>query len=114
MKTTDQVNKLKINLKYPNILFFILFYFNHPCFIHFQADFEEDLIKQVINNVAENHLDPDTHIYSEQINELANKLVDECMKELLKLKKMFKFFVTVLIQQKNGSALNMGGKIFYI
>ena len=38
-------------------------------------------------------------------------MVDDCMKELLKLKKMFKYGVTVFVQQKNGSAMNFGGKI---
>ena len=31
------------------------------------------------------------------------------MKELLKLKKLFKYGVTVFVQQKNGSAMNFGG-----
>ncbi len=41
---------------------------------------------------------------------LANTLVDEIMKELFKLKKSFKYAITVFIQQKCGSSMNYGSK----
>jgi hypothetical protein len=66
-------------------------------------------VKQVISNVVENCLQPDKPINVDQINEFTNKLVDDTMKELLKLKKLFKYAVTVFVQQKNGSAMNFGG-----
>ena len=44
--------------------------------------------------------------------DLTNKIVNDTMKELLKMKKMFKYSVTVLVQQKNGSAMNYGGACY--
>lgn len=54
----------------------------------------------------------DKPIYVDSMNELANKMTNDTMKELLKLKKMFKYSVTVLVQQKNGSAMNYGGACY--
>jgi hypothetical protein len=51
----------------------------------------------------------DKQIYVDQINEFANSIGDELLKELLKLKKLFKYSVTVFVQQKNGCAMNYGG-----
>lgn len=52
---------------------------------------------------------PDKPIYVDQINEFTNSIVDEILKELNKLKKLFKYSVTVFVQQKNGCAMNYGG-----
>jgi hypothetical protein len=64
----------------------------------------------IIENLVNTHLPLDRPIYVDQINELTNKIVDDCMKDLIKLKKPFKYSVTVFIQQKNGSGVNFGSK----
>lgn len=63
--------------------------------------------------MANEHLAIEKPIYLNQINELSNKIVDECMKELWKLKKPFKYSVTVFIQQKNGCGVNFGSNILF-
>jgi hypothetical protein len=71
-----------------------------------QTDFEEDLVKKAIIDVFENNFN-DNKILSDA-DELSRKLVDDTMKELFKLKKLFKYAVSVFVQQKNGSAMNFG------
>jgi hypothetical protein len=61
-----------------------------------------------MENTVNTHLPIDKPIYVDQINELTNKIVDDCMKDLLKMKKPFKYSVTVFIQQKNGCGVNVG------
>lgn len=47
-------------------------------------------------------------IIVENVDSYGYTIVDEIMKELLKLKKLFKYAVTVFIQQKCGCAMNYG------
>ena len=75
-----------------------------------QTDFEEDLVKKAIIDVFENNFNDNKNVG--KINELSRKLVDDTMKELFKLKKLFKYAVSVFVQQKNGSAMNFGSKNF--
>ncbi len=51
---------------------------------------------------------PERQIGLEQIDQYAQNIVDEILKELFKLKKLFKYAVTVFVQQKCGSAMNYG------
>ena len=50
----------------------------------------------------------------DQIDAYVNTIVDEIMKELFKLKKLFKYAVTVFIQQKCGCAMNYGSKNLWL
>ena len=70
------------------------------------ADFEEEIIKKVIFDTLENDCIPDKNVNVNNFKELARTIVDDLYKELHKLKKMFKYSVTVLLQQKNGAAIN--------
>jgi len=53
-------------------------------------------------------------IVEDEMNDLAKKIIDEILKELLKTKKSFKYAVSCFLQQKNGSALNLGCKYLKI
>jgi len=46
----------------------------------------------------------------DHIDQYSHTIVDEIMKELFKLKKLFKYAVTVFVQQKCGCAMNYGSK----
>lgn len=46
----------------------------------------------------------------DHIDSYTYTIVDEIMKELFKLKKMFKYSVSVFMQQKCGCAMNYGSK----
>ena len=47
-----------------------------------------------------------------QFKEFTRIIIDDLYRELHKLKKMFKYSVTVLLQQKVGAALNYGSAIY--
>jgi len=66
------------------------------------------LVKKAIIDVFENNFNDNKNVGN--VNELSRKLVDDTMKELFKLKKLFKYAVTVFVQQKIGSAMNFGSK----
>lgn len=70
------------------------------------GDFEEDSIKKIILDVLEQDCQPDKNINVSTFKEFSHSLVDDLYKELHKLKRLFKYSVTVLLQQKNGAALN--------
>ena len=72
------------------------------------ADFEEDLIKKVILDVIEANCQPDKKLNVAGFKDFTKELVDELYKELHKLKKMFKYSVTVFLQRKCGAAMNYG------
>ena len=72
------------------------------------ADFEEEQIKKVIFDTLENDCPPDKPLNVNNFKEFSRSIVDDLYKELHKLKKMFKYSVTVLLQQKNGAAINYG------
>jgi hypothetical protein len=76
------------------------------------ADFEEEIIKKVIFDTLENDCIPDKNVNVNNFKELARTIVDDLYKELHKLKKMFKYSVTVLLQQKVGAALNYGSAMY--
>jgi hypothetical protein len=71
-------------------------------------------VSKVVLDVVENSVPPEKIIYLDQINEFTRSIVDEILKELLKLKKLFKYFVTVFVQQKNGSAMNYGSNLYIL
>ncbi len=75
-----------------------------------QSDFEEDLVKKAISDVIENNITNNSQVHSffmpDNIDALTQNITNELMKEILKSKKLFKYSITTLIQQKNGSALN--------
>ena len=76
------------------------------------ADFEEDLIKKVILDVIEANCQPDKKLNVAGFKDFTKELVDELYKELHKLKKMFKYSVTVFLQQKCGAAMNYGSAMY--
>ena len=72
------------------------------------VDFEEEQVKKVILDTLENDCPPDKNLNANNFKEFSRSIVDDLYKELHKLKKMFKYSVTVLLQQKNGAAINFG------
>ena len=70
------------------------------------------MVKKAIIDVFENNFNDNKNVGN--VNELSRKLVDDTMKELFKLKKLFKYAVTVFVQQKNGSAMNFGSKFIIL
>jgi len=49
----------------------------------------------------------------DHIDQYAQTIIDEIMKELFKLKKLFKYAVTAFVQQKCGSAMNYGSNFYF-
>ena len=67
------------------------------------VDFEEEQVKKVILDTLENDCPPDKNLNANNFKEFSRSIVDDLYKELHKLKKMFKYCVTVLLQQKKWS-----------
>lgn len=65
-------------------------------------------------DVIDTHLKVDKVVVEDEMNDLSKKIIDEILKELLKTKKSFKYAVSCFLQQKNGSALNLGCKYLKI
>ena len=70
------------------------------------ADFEEEMVKKVILDVLENDCPPEKNENVNNFKQHTQTIIDDLYKGLHKLKKMFKYSATVLLQQKNGAALN--------
>ena len=68
-----------------------------------EADFDEEMIKKVISDVLDANCEPDKNLNVTNFKEFSRTILDELYKELHKLKKMFKYSVTVFLQQKAGS-----------
>mmetsp|Transcript_90759 Transcript_90759/g.270919 ORF Transcript_90759/g.270919 Transcript_90759/m.270919 type:complete len:111 (+) Transcript_90759:121-453(+) len=49
----------------------------------------------------------------DRVNTWCSTIIDDCLKELAKLNKPFKYVVTCIIQQKNGSALHTGLALYW-
>ena len=75
-------------------------------------DFEEEVIKKVILDVLENDCLPDKNVNVSNYKEFSHTIIDDLYKELHKLKKMFKYSATVLLQQKNGAAINYASAMY--
>ena len=73
-----------------------------------EADFDEEMIKKVISDVLDANCEPDKNLNVNNFKEFSRTILDELYKELHKLKKMFKYSVTVFLQQKAGAAVNYG------
>ena len=76
------------------------------------GDFEEDLIKKVILDVIEADCQAEKNLNVTQFREFTRTIIDDLYRELHKLKKMFKYSATVLLQQKVGAALNYGSAMY--
>jgi hypothetical protein len=73
-----------------------------------KVDFEVSLVEKIINDCFDIRCPSGKVINLDDINKLSNDLVDDILKELNKLKRLFKYTVTVFIQQKNGAGLSFG------
>ena len=71
-------------------------------------DFDEESIKNIIQTVLDNDCLPDKNVNVSNYKEFSHTIIDDLYKELHKQKKMFKYSATVLLQQKNGAAVNYG------
>lgn len=76
------------------------------------ADFEEESVKKVILDVIENNCPDDKNLNVIGYKEFSRTIIDDVYKELHKLHKLFKYSATVLLQQKNGAALNFASAMY--
>lgn len=61
-------------------------------------------IHQTLNNVT---------FTKEKVNAWCGQIIDSCLKELAKVNKPFKYVVTCIIMQKNGSPLHTAATAFW-
>ena len=77
-----------------------------------EGDFEEELIKKVIMDVLESLCDPDKNQNATTYKDFSKEILDNIYRELHKLHKLFKYSVTVFLQQKVGAAVNFGSSMY--
>ena len=77
-----------------------------------EGDFDEELIKKVIMDVLDSLCDPDKNQNATMFKEFSKEILDNVYRELHKLHKLFKYSVTVFLQQKAGAAVNFGSAMY--
>ena len=67
----------------------------------FSVEDAETIVRTAIHNVLN-----ESAYSSKKVNEWSNGIVTHCLKELQALGRPFKYIITCIIMQKNGSGLN--------
>ena len=78
------------------------------------TDFDAEEVKKVVQQAVEMVIDNANVVYQkEKVNEWIQAIVDICIKELAKLGKPFKYSVTCIITQNNGTGLHTAATAFW-
>lgn len=77
-----------------------------------EGDFEEDVIKGIIGDVIDKMCDEEKNLNVSNFKQFSREVLDEVYKGLHRLKRMFKYSVTVFLQQKAGAAMNFGASMY--
>lgn len=75
-------------------------------------EFDEDQIKNEIKDAVEKVTQNQKILNVTAFKDFSREILDEVSKELLKKKRMFKYSVTVFLQQKNGAAMSFGSAMY--
>ena len=65
-------------------------------------------------DVIDSHFTDNKTCSEEEMQTISIRIIDDILKDLLKLKKSFKYAVTVFIGQKYGTAMNHSSFIVFI
>mmetsp|Transcript_67792 Transcript_67792/g.187296 ORF Transcript_67792/g.187296 Transcript_67792/m.187296 type:complete len:129 (-) Transcript_67792:920-1306(-) len=76
----------------------------------FSAEDVQFVIQNAIKNVCTN---PDVPYSNKNINNVINNIASDCLRDLEKLKRPFKYVVTCIIMQKNGAGMNTAAATFW-
>ncbi|CAD7963829.1 unnamed protein product [Amoebophrya sp. A25] len=77
-----------------------------------QNEFVTEQVQEIAKHAI--HQTLGSSVYNkEKVNVWCGQIVDSCLKELAKLNKPFKYVVTCVIMQKNGSPLHTAATAFW-
>lgn len=72
-----------------------------------ELDFDSEQVQTIAKNAVELVVKGDQNIayQKDKVNQWCQQIIDSCIKDLAKLNKPFKYAVTCIIMQNNGSGL---------
>merc|ERR1719230_1133417 len=76
---------------------------------------ENEFVSEQVNDIVKNSITQNlTSSYSkDRVNTWTTAIIDDALKELSKLNKPFKYVVTSIIMQKNGTPLHTGLALYW-
>uniref|UniRef100_A0A6U6TFC7 Dynein light chain n=1 Tax=Alexandrium andersonii TaxID=327968 RepID=A0A6U6TFC7_9DINO len=75
-------------------------------------EFVGEQVNEIMRNAITKTLS-NAQYSKDRVNFWCSTVIDDCLKELAKLNKPFKYIVTCIIMQKNGSALHTGLALYW-
>ena len=77
-------------------------------------DFNSEQVKQIAQTAVEQVVGSDNIVYQkEKVNQWCQQIIETCIKELARLAKPFKYAVTCIITQNNGSGLQSAATAYW-
>lgn len=77
-----------------------------------ETTFVIDEVKQIIQESVENVLGASSY-QNNKVNQWTSSIVEQCLNQLTKLGKPFKYIVTSVIMQKNGAGLHTASSCYW-
>merc|ERR1712232_1112892 len=77
---------------------------------------ENEFVSEQVNEIVKNAITKSlgaSQYNKDRVNAWSTQIIDETLKELSKLNKPFKYIVTCLIMQKNGTPLHTGLSLYW-
>mmetsp|Transcript_91910 Transcript_91910/g.163631 ORF Transcript_91910/g.163631 Transcript_91910/m.163631 type:complete len:111 (+) Transcript_91910:62-394(+) len=72
---------------------------------------ENEFVSEQVNDIVKNAITKtlgSSQYQKDRVSAWSSQIIDECLKELTKVNKPFKYVVTCIIMQKNGSPMHTG------
>ena len=77
-------------------------------------DFNSEQVQKIAQQAVEVVVGSENLVYQkDKVNDWCRQIIDNCLKELAKLNKMFKYAVTCIITQNNGSGLHTAATAYW-
>merc|ERR1711971_801005 len=77
---------------------------------------ENEFVSEQVNDIVKNAITKNlgnAQYNKDRVNTWCTSIIDDCLKDLAKLEKPFKYVVTCVIMQKNGSPMHTGTSLFW-
>mmetsp|Transcript_72023 Transcript_72023/g.204431 ORF Transcript_72023/g.204431 Transcript_72023/m.204431 type:complete len:111 (-) Transcript_72023:80-412(-) len=77
---------------------------------------ENEFVSEQVNEIVKTAITKTlgtAQFSKDRVNQWCSQIIDDCLKELAKLGKPFKYVVTCIVMQKNGSPLHTGLALYW-
>ncbi|XP_043573314.1 dynein light chain Tctex-type 1 isoform X1 [Chiloscyllium plagiosum] len=107
------LNKIQPTLRLGKLLLLVVFVMRHTKWIlrHWAAFIVDD-VSTIIKEAVENTIGGNAYQHN-KVNQWTSAVVEQCLNQLTKLAKPFKYIVTCVIMQKNGAGLHTASSCFW-